>query len=196
MLGNTLWTWGTFREPIRNLEGTPWEHIRKQRKLKKKSFVPPPQFKRNKNKAPWPFLLAERKINPPPSPPIKLTWKVQCPVSEWTLDSPLSTPNIAWKKNLPFNLPTLTQNLKGKKSRHLESMIALPIGLMNFSLQEGSSQFFTWTNTHRNKHPRYIGEKGRILGKTYGFEIRCYWEHPWETHWEFGEQLGKMVGTH
>jgi hypothetical protein len=57
-------------------------------------------------------------------------------------------------------------------------MIALPIDWMNFSLQKGSSRFFTWDNTHGNEHPRYIGEKGRILGKTYGFEIKCYWEHP------------------
>jgi hypothetical protein len=27
----------------------------------------------------------------------------------------------------------------------------------------------------------YIDEKGKILGKTYGFEIKCYWEHPWGT---------------
>jgi hypothetical protein len=39
-------------------------------------------------------------------------------------------------------------------------------------------------------------EKGRTLGKTYGFEIRCDWEYPWGTHWELGEQLGEMVGTH
>jgi hypothetical protein len=57
-------------------------------------------------------------------------------------------------------------------------MTAFPIGWMNFSPQQGSSQFFAWANTHRNDHPKYKGEKGRILGKTYGFEIRCYWEHP------------------
>jgi hypothetical protein len=32
--------------------------------------------------------------------------------------------------------------------------------------------------------PTYIGEKGRTLGKTYGIKARCYWEHPWGTHWE------------
>jgi hypothetical protein len=32
--------------------------------------------------------------------------------------------------------------------------------------------------------PTYIGEKGRTLGKTYGIKVRCYWEHPWGTHWE------------
>jgi len=32
--------------------------------------------------------------------------------------------------------------------------------------------------------PTYTGEKGRTLGKTYGINVRCYWEHPWGTHWE------------
>jgi len=36
--------------------------------------------------------------------------------------------------------------------------------------------------------PTYIGEKGRILGKTYGIKMRCYWEHIWGTHWEPWEQ--------
>jgi hypothetical protein len=62
--------------------------------------------------------------------------------------------------------------------------------------QKGSSQFFIWAITLHNEHLGYIGEKGRILGKSYGFDIRCYWEHPWGTHSEFGEQLGNMVGTH
>jgi len=53
----------------------------------------------------------------------------------------------------------------------------------------GSSQFFVWAITPGNEHPGYIGEKGRILGKTYGFDTRCYWEHP-------GEHIGNMVGTH
>jgi len=39
--------------------------------------------------------------------------------------------------------------------------------------------------------PTYIGEKGRTLGKTYGIKARCYWEHPWGTHWEpDGNPLG------
>jgi hypothetical protein len=33
--------------------------------------------------------------------------------------------------------------------------------------------------------PRYIGEKGRTLGKTYGIKARCYWEH-----------IGNLMGTH
>jgi len=39
---------------------------------------------------------------------------------------------------------------------------------------------------------QYIGEKGRTLGKTYGIKARCYWEHPWGTHWELE---GNMLGT-
>jgi len=35
-----------------------------------------------------------------------------------------------------------------------------------------------------------IGEKGRTLGKTYGIKVRCYWEHPWGTHWEPREHFG------
>ncbi len=37
--------------------------------------------------------------------------------------------------------------------------------------------------------PNYIGEKGRTLGKTYRTKVKCYWEHPWETHWELIENL-------
>jgi hypothetical protein len=43
--------------------------------------------------------------------------------------------------------------------------------------------------------PTYIGEKGRTLGKTYGIKARCYWEHPWETHWELRELEWNMFGT-
>jgi hypothetical protein len=32
--------------------------------------------------------------------------------------------------------------------------------------------------------PTYIGEKGRTLGKTYGFQVRSYWENLWGTPWE------------
>jgi hypothetical protein len=42
----------------------------------------------------------------------------------------------------------------------------------------------------------YVGEKGRTLGKTYGIKTRCYWEHPWGTHWvPDGEHRGNMLGT-
>jgi hypothetical protein len=30
------------------------------------------------------------------------------------------------------------------------------------------------------------------LGKTYGIKPRCYWEYPWETHWE---HIGNLKGT-
>jgi len=40
--------------------------------------------------------------------------------------------------------------------------------------------------------PTYIGEKGRTLGKTYRIKVRCYWEHPWGTHWE---PNGNLKGT-
>jgi hypothetical protein len=44
--------------------------------------------------------------------------------------------------------------------------------------------------------PTYIGEKGRTLGKTNGIKARCYWEHPWGTHWEPREDIGNLMGTH
>jgi hypothetical protein len=40
--------------------------------------------------------------------------------------------------------------------------------------------------------PTYIGENGMTLGKTCGIKARCYWEHPWGTHWELE---GNMLGT-
>jgi len=82
MLGNTLWTWGTLWEPIRNLKRTSWEHIRKHGKLKK--IIPYPPLT-------WALLLAERKINlllPPPwPPPIKIC--MESPVSTlWIVHFP------------------------------------------------------------------------------------------------------------
>ncbi len=38
-------------------------------------------------------------------------------------------------------------------------------------------------------------EGGRTLGQTYGIEARCYWEHPWGTHWEYWEHSGNLKGT-
>ncbi len=130
--GNTLWTWGTFLEHIRNLKGTLWEHIRKQGKLKKKKILPSPplNLKGIKTKEPWEHDYT----------------------SHW-----------------------LDEIFLLKRVHHI---------------------FFAWAITPGNEHPGYIGEKGRILGKTYGFDTRCYWEHPWGTHWKLGEQLGNMVGTH
>jgi hypothetical protein len=43
--------------------------------------------------------------------------------------------------------------------------------------------------------PTYIGEKGRTLGKAYGIKARCYWEHPWETHWEHREHIRNLMRT-
>jgi hypothetical protein len=36
-----------------------------------------------------------------------------------------------------------------------------------------------------------MGEKGRTLGKTCVIKARCYWEHPWEIHWELEMNKGK-----
>ncbi len=44
--------------------------------------------------------------------------------------------------------------------------------------------------------PIYVGEKRRTLGKTYGIKARCYWEHPWGTHWEPREHIENLMGTH
>jgi hypothetical protein len=40
--------------------------------------------------------------------------------------------------------------------------------------------------------PTYIGEKEWTLCKTNRIKARCYWEHPWGTHWELG---GNILGT-
>jgi hypothetical protein len=40
-----------------------------------------------------------------------------------------------------------------------------------------------------------IGEKGSTLGKTYGIKARCFWEHPWGTHWEPREHIWNLMGT-
>jgi hypothetical protein len=39
-----------------------------------------------------------------------------------------------------------------------------------------------------------IGEEGRTLGKTYGIKVRCYWEHPWGTHWQPREHIENLMG--
>jgi hypothetical protein len=36
--------------------------------------------------------------------------------------------------------------------------------------------------------PRYIGVKGRTLGKTYGIKVRCYSKH-------LGGNIGNLMGT-
>jgi hypothetical protein len=163
---------------------------------KKTLSPPPPKLKRNKSKAPWAFPLAERKINPPPHPrPLKLAWKVHCPSGHG--QSTLHTKCSLKKKTLPPNIsppPPPPPKLKRKKTKaSWEHDWAFPLAGWNSSSQNSSSQFFAWANTPCKERPSYIGEKARILGNTYGFEIWCYWEHPWGTHWELGEQLGNMI---
>jgi len=34
------------------------------------------------------------------------------------------------------------------------------------------------------------------LDKTYRIKVRCYWEYPWETHWEHNEHVGNLMRTH
>ncbi len=43
--------------------------------------------------------------------------------------------------------------------------------------------------------PPIICEKGRTFGKTYGIKVRCYWEHPWGTHWKPREHIGNPLRT-
>jgi hypothetical protein len=115
------------------------------------------------------------------------------------MESPVSTIHTKYSlknKTSPptSNFPTL--NLKGRKRRHPESMIALPIGWIKFLSSKGFITFFCLGYYPSQRAPRLYRYMGRNLGKTYGFDIRCYWEHPWGTHWKLGEQLGNMVGTH
>jgi hypothetical protein len=44
--------------------------------------------------------------------------------------------------------------------------------------------------------PSYRGKKGRTSGKTYGIKARCYWEHPWGTHWEHREHIENLMEIH
>ncbi len=66
-----------------------------------------------------------------------------------------------------------------------------PLAGWNFSPQKGSSQFFAWAITLGNKFNN-ISEKGRILGNSYGFDTKCYWEHPWGTTWEHGRNTSTI----
>ncbi len=34
------------------------------------------------------------------------------------------------------------------------------------------------------------------MGKKYGIKARCYWEHPWGTHWEPREHIENLMRTH
>ncbi len=63
----------------------------------------------------------------------------------------------------------LTFSLWGKRKNKVEA-------LQNKRFNGKMKCLPLWSN--------YIGEKGRTLGKIYGIRVRCYWEHPWGTHWE------------
>ncbi len=41
----------------------------------------------------------------------------------------------------------------------------------------------------------YIGESRTTFAKASGIKVRCYEEHVGE-HWELGEQIGNLMGTH
>jgi hypothetical protein len=80
---------------------------------KKKSSLFPPNLKgikvRHIGPSYWP--------PPAPRPPqIEFAWWVQCRVFKWTLYSPLSAPNPAWKKKPPLQPPTINPKLKRKKT--------------------------------------------------------------------------------
>ncbi len=96
---------GEHIEPIRNLEGTPWEHIGKRGKMEKNKSFPPSKLKRNKSKAPWAFPLPERKTNPPP-PPNKTCMESPCPSGHWTVHYPHQ---IELEKKPPLKPPTNPQ---------------------------------------------------------------------------------------
>ncbi len=34
------------------------------------------------------------------------------------------------------------------------------------------------------------------LWETYLIKAKCYWEHPWGTHWELREHIGNVMETH
>jgi hypothetical protein len=77
--------WGTYWEPIRNLEGIPWEHIGTQGKMKKYPFRPP-NLKGIETRHLGPSHWLKGKQIPPPPP--NLAWKVHCPSRHWTVHSP------------------------------------------------------------------------------------------------------------
>jgi len=55
---------------------------------------------------------------PPPHPPaIKLAWKVQCPLSKWTLDNPLK---YSLKQKPPLQPPTLA--IGNALGEHIENL--------------------------------------------------------------------------
>jgi len=38
--------------------------------------------------------------------------------------------------------------------------------------------------------------RGGLWAKQIGLKVRCYWEHPWGTHWKPREHLGNLMRTH
>jgi len=40
-----------------------------------------------------------------------------------------------------------------------------------------------------------IGENRTTFAKAYGIKVRCYGKHVGE-HWELGEHIGNLMGTH
>jgi len=94
MLRNALWTWGTYWEPIRNLEGTPWEHIGKQGKMEKNPSRPP-NLKRIKARhlgpSHWPKFYCPSGFGGPAGTllcPARPCWPPSQPVSPSPVPSP------------------------------------------------------------------------------------------------------------
>jgi hypothetical protein len=76
----------------------------------------------------------------------------------------LVTRDMPQKSNLLFLQWTDLKNAPIAKEKKVEIMEAPQSKRFH-----GRMKFFTlW--------PTYIGEKGRILGKTYWIKVRCYWE--------------------
>jgi hypothetical protein len=45
--------------------------------------------------------------------------------------------------------------------------------------------------------PTYIYlRRGGLWAKHKGVKVRCYWEHPWGTHWEPKEHIENLMGIH
>jgi hypothetical protein len=44
-------------------------------------------------------------------------------------------------------------------------------------------------------NPATLNE-GEDFRQNIGIKVRCYWEHPWGTHWKPREHIGNLMGTH
>jgi hypothetical protein len=86
------------------------------------------------------------------------------------------------KKNLPSNPPTLHPKLKKKKTK---------APLRGYCTSHWLDEISLLQKVCHNEHPMYVGEKGRILGKTYGFEISVIGN----TFGEHIENLGNNLET-